>query len=223
MEPRRPSLDDVFSPRGIAVVGASPTGRGFATGVLMSLQRVGFPAVYAVNPKYTDVFGTPCYPSVRDIPGVVTVIIVPESEEAKPMPSEGMMKTVCEHLNKHRLLTSEVYVIPAQYVKIKVEAEVIVGPEADSMATKKELLENLNKFFHPLKGGLDNKGWPFGGDIYYSDVYKVILGTKGVERVETVEIYKDDKKQDTCKNVGIPRNRLLYSNGHELDVHYERV
>jgi len=76
MQARCPSLDEVFSPRGVAVVGASPTGGGFGTGVLMSLQRAQFPAVYAVNPKYTEVFGIPCYPSVRDIPGVLDYVVV---------------------------------------------------------------------------------------------------------------------------------------------------
>jgi len=76
MEPTQPSLDDVFSPRGVAVVGASPSGTGFGTGVLMNLKRVGFPAVYAVNTKHTDVFGIPCYPTVRDIPGVVDYVVV---------------------------------------------------------------------------------------------------------------------------------------------------
>ena len=76
MEPERPSLDEVFSPRGVAVVGASPSGGGFGTGVLMALQRAGFPAIYAVNHKYSDVFGVPCYPTVRDIPGVVDYVVV---------------------------------------------------------------------------------------------------------------------------------------------------
>jgi predicted phage baseplate assembly protein len=156
------------------------------------------------------------------IPGVVTVIIVPESQESKPMPSEGMIETVCEHLNKHRLLTSEVYVKPPQYVKVKVAAEVIVKPDADSAALENALRDNLDNFFHPLKGGLDKKGWPFGGDIYYSDVYQVVLNTPGIDRVETVDIYLDDEKQDTCKNVVIPGNCLLYSDGHDLDAHYER-
>lgn len=76
MEAKRPSLDDVFSPRGVAVVGASPTGRGFSTGVLLSLQSAEFPAIYAVNPKYTEVLGIPCYPRVSDIPGVVDYVVV---------------------------------------------------------------------------------------------------------------------------------------------------
>ena len=45
----------------------------------------------------------PDFPNTN-IPGVVTVIIVPESKEAKPIPSEGLLKTVCAYLNKHRLL-----------------------------------------------------------------------------------------------------------------------
>jgi acyl-CoA synthetase (NDP forming) len=72
----RPSLDDVFSPRGVAVVGASPTGRGFATGVLLSLKEASFPAIYPINPKYDEVMGLPCYPSVSAVPGPVDHVVV---------------------------------------------------------------------------------------------------------------------------------------------------
>jgi acyl-CoA synthetase (NDP forming) len=76
MEPERPSLEEVFFPRGIAVVGASPVGRGFATGVLLSLKQAGFPAIYPINPKYSEVMGLPCYASVRDVPGPVDHVVV---------------------------------------------------------------------------------------------------------------------------------------------------
>jgi hypothetical protein len=166
----------------------------------------------------------PDFPCCK-FPGAVTVIIVPESKDPKPLPSEGMIKTVCQHLNKHRLLTNEVYVTPPQYVKIKIQAEVIAKPHADSRSIERELARNLTIFFHPLHGGPDDQGWEFGGDIYFSDVYKEILKTKGVERIESLFIYKDDEKQDECKNVIIPGICLLYSeeNEHQLDVRYERV
>jgi acyl-CoA synthetase (NDP forming) len=76
MEKKPPSLDEVFSPRGVAVVGASSTGAGFATGVLVALKQAGFPAIYPVNPKYKEVMGWPCYPNIRDIPGIVDHVIV---------------------------------------------------------------------------------------------------------------------------------------------------
>ena len=163
----------------------------------------------------------PDFPGL-DVPGVVSVIIVPESKDARPLPSRGTMRTVCEHLNKHRLLTNEVYVLPPRYVRIRVEAEVIAESEADTGIVRKELATNLDRFFHPLEGGPDGEGWPFGGDIYYSDVYKVILKTRGVRRIESLHIYKDDVKQDGCRNVVIPGNSLLYSDKHELVVRYER-
>jgi acyl-CoA synthetase (NDP forming) len=77
MEGRQPSLAELFSPRGVAVVGASPEGRpSFATHVVQSLKEAGFPAIYPVNPKYAEVLGLPCYPSLRAIPGVVDHVVV---------------------------------------------------------------------------------------------------------------------------------------------------
>lgn len=157
-----------------------------------------------------------------EIPGVISVIVVPDSKDSKPMPSESTIKAVCEHLNKRRLLTSEVYVLPPTYVKIKVEAKIIAKADSDSATVENELEENLNDFFHPLCGGLDGEGWPFGGDIYYSDVYKIAIDTEGVERVESLSIYRDDVKQDECRNVEISGNNLLYSEEHDLDVDYQR-
>jgi acyl-CoA synthetase (NDP forming) len=77
VETRRPSLAELFSPRGVAVVGASPAeGGSFATHVVQSLKEAGFPAIYPVNPKHADVLGLPCYPSIRAIPGVVDHVVV---------------------------------------------------------------------------------------------------------------------------------------------------
>jgi acyl-CoA synthetase (NDP forming) len=76
MAKQPPTLDEIFSPRGVAVVGVSPNGRGFATGVLVSLQSAGFPAIYPINPRYTDVFGMPCYPNLQTVPGFVDHVVV---------------------------------------------------------------------------------------------------------------------------------------------------
>jgi len=77
METRDPPLADLFAPRGVAVVGASPADRpSFATHVIRSLKEAGFPAIYPVNPKYAEVLGLPCYPSLRAIPEVVDHVIV---------------------------------------------------------------------------------------------------------------------------------------------------
>jgi acyl-CoA synthetase (NDP forming) len=82
---QRVSLEEVFSPRGVAVVGASGSGRmGFPEGVLMGLVEAGCPAVYPVNPKYREIMGLPCYPTLESIPGPVDYVVV-------SIPATGVM------------------------------------------------------------------------------------------------------------------------------------
>ena len=74
---RSPALDEVFSPRGIAVIGASGSGKmGFAEMNIMALLEAEYPAIYPVNQKYSSVLGLKCYPSILNIPGPVDHLIV---------------------------------------------------------------------------------------------------------------------------------------------------
>jgi len=76
MDIKQPSLDEIFSPRGVAIVGVSSTGIGFATAVTIGLKAAKFPSIYPINPKYTEVLDLPCYPNLQAVPGVVDHVIV---------------------------------------------------------------------------------------------------------------------------------------------------
>jgi acyl-CoA synthetase (NDP forming) len=83
-----PGLDKLFSPRGIAVVGASITkdavmgAASYPNQAVEVLKKAGFPAVYPVNPKYKEIQGLPCYPDLTSIPGMVDHVIVSIPKEA---------------------------------------------------------------------------------------------------------------------------------------------
>ena len=68
----------MFAPRSIAVVGASGETRRMGGGfVLKFLRQHGFAGtIYPVNPKYGDVQGLRCYPSLEAIPGPVDVAVI---------------------------------------------------------------------------------------------------------------------------------------------------
>jgi acyl-CoA synthetase (NDP forming) len=71
------SLDEVFFPRGVAVVGAPGPGKmTFGAIVVQALKDAGFPAIYPVNPKYSESLGLRCYPDLPSIPGVVDHVVV---------------------------------------------------------------------------------------------------------------------------------------------------
>ena len=158
------------------------------------------------------------------IPGVVTVIVVPNSPDAAPTPNQTTLKAVCAYLDSHRLLTSEVYVVGPVYRKIQVQVQLVVDPSFDLATVKNTVQANLTTLFDPLKGGTDGTGWPFGGTVYYSNVYRVIIETPGVLRIQDNQllILLDDQMQTFCRDVNINKAELLYNdpNGHEVDVSY---
>jgi acetyl coenzyme A synthetase (ADP forming)-like protein len=74
------SLDAIFRPRSVAVVGASRDRDTIGAEIFHNLIRCGFQGtVFPVNPKAQAVQGVKCYPSVSAIPDEVdlAVIVVP--------------------------------------------------------------------------------------------------------------------------------------------------
>ncbi len=70
------SMEALLNPKAIAVIGASQQpGRG--TSVVANLRDARFKGeIFAVNPRYTDVLGFPCYPSVSELPDTVDCIVI---------------------------------------------------------------------------------------------------------------------------------------------------
>jgi predicted phage baseplate assembly protein len=157
----------------------------------------------------------------QPIPGVVTVIVIPDSDAPNPTPSQGTLAVVCANLNKHRLLTTELYIIPPTYRKVHIQAAVIVRPEADLSEVQKSIVDKLTQYFHPLTGGDDQQGWPFGQTIYFSKIYRVVLDIFGVDRFQDQPlIILDDERQPLCQDVPIGTGELLYSDQHDIQVGY---
>src|SRR6266571_1676534 len=160
----------------------------------------------------------PSFPGV-EVPGVVTVIVVPDSEDPKPTPSEGMLRNVCAYLNQARVLTTELYVMPPTYQQVHVRAQVVAEDNADLADVKTTIEQTLLGYFHPLKGGEDGSGWPFGGAIYFSRVFGHIA-VPGVQRVEQVVISVDGREAAPCTDVPICDGVLVYSTDHNITVSY---
>lgn len=75
------SLDPIFRPESIAVIGASRNPGTIGHQIVDNLVRHGFTGViYPVNPRAKAIHSFPAYPSVSDIPGPVDlgVVVVPK-------------------------------------------------------------------------------------------------------------------------------------------------
>jgi predicted phage baseplate assembly protein len=156
------------------------------------------------------------------IPGTITVIVVPDSTDPKPTPSAGTLKLVAQWLDGHRLLTTELFVAPPRYRQVSIEAQVIADTKFNNGQVQAALEDKLKAYFHPLTGGITGSGWDFGGTIYFSETYRQILDTAGVLRIEpgTLKTFVDGVQQDSCSDINLEADELVYSTGHTILVSY---
>ena len=69
-------LDTLFSPRSVAVIGASRDEAKVGHVTLRNIKRAGFAgAVYPVNPKSDEILGFKCYPDISSIPEQVDLVV----------------------------------------------------------------------------------------------------------------------------------------------------
>lgn len=152
----------------------------------------------------------------------ISVVIVPFTDQQIPVPSRGMLQTVRHHLEKKRLLTTELHVISPEYVKISVYATVVVLP---SFADKEERIVNrLHALLRPLNTRTDSadeqKGWDFGRPVRKSDLFEAISSLDGVQYVKDVWISAQGAsiQREDSGDIIIPPHALVYSGDHVVEV-----
>ncbi len=70
-------VGSILNPRSIAIVGASAREDSWPARAFRGLRRFGFPGpVYLVNPKYDEVYGQRCYPSISALPETPEQVLV---------------------------------------------------------------------------------------------------------------------------------------------------
>jgi hypothetical protein len=162
----------------------------------------------------------PDYPCIA-IPGSVTVVVVPYTREGTvtPVPGKGFILTILNHLEKHRLVTTDVHVIGPEYVKVSVKCKVQVKKRSSPTEVKKRVTKSLKSFLDPLEGGPNGKGWPFGRSVFPSEIYQIIDKVEGVDYATGISITAEGyQKEEGGDAIKIPPIALVYSGDHEVEI-----
>lgn len=156
------------------------------------------------------------------VPPHVTVVVVPYSPAQifKPTPSKGFLKTVCLHLDRHRLITTKVEVIAPNYVGVGVNTTLRLRRGFSEIASQEQIDRALQKFFHPLVGGTEGKGWEFGRTVYRSEIYQVLEAIPSVDCIQRVDLNFQGAgaNRDADGNIAISPQSLVYSLDHQIEV-----
>ncbi|MEW9700878.1 putative baseplate assembly protein [Paenibacillus sp. SI8] len=157
------------------------------------------------------------YPKAK-APAQMTIAVVPYSESDKPKASKGFLETIRQHLDVYRLLTTELHVIQAAYMKITVHAVVVMEPKY--IGEQRRIVQELRKLLQPMDYGQGSEGWRFGRSVYKGDIYGVISRIKGVVYVQDIWLDAEGTgfHKDAAGDIHIPPYALVYSGDHEVEV-----
>ncbi|HEX6289753.1 MAG TPA: putative baseplate assembly protein [Herpetosiphonaceae bacterium] len=157
-------------------------------------------------------------------PGVVQMLLVPDLSAAEGrilpeqlrMPQEAIQE-VQQYLDERRLLTTIIKIGQPDYVWVSVDARLKTRPETDPEAVRRDAQTKLYRFLNPVVGGHDQSGWPFGRDLYISEVYAVLQSVPGVEYIEHVKLWLEGKKEPQDR-ITLTPNGLIASAEHRIAV-----
>ena len=163
-------------------------------------------------------------------PGQVYVIVIPdlpEEEASRYIPvsrlalADDLRQRITDYLDERRLLTARLDVRAGGYKRVRVQAEVVARPGVDEKRLERDIVGALERFVNPLRGGPDGKGWPFGRELYLSDLYACIQTTDGLLNVRNIEMFwvdEEDRPHRAERKIDLMAHEVLASDLHDVRV-----
>jgi predicted phage baseplate assembly protein len=138
----------------------------------------------------------PAEPAVPK-PGLVSVIVLPKGRA--PL-SLALRAQITDYLDRRRLVTTQIFVVEADFVPFEVQVKVAKTDEANPVTLEAALKAVIREFYDPEFGGdpvraVDvgrqvsterGEGWPFGRDIFLSELFELLERVPGVDHVDEI-------------------------------------
>jgi hypothetical protein len=121
--------------------------------------------------------------------GHISLVVLPQNAEKQPVAlSERLQKAIANLLEERRLLGTKHYVVGCSEVEVTVQAKLYLEVGRQPEDIQKKAMDRLTQFFHPLTGGEEQRGWPFGRAVYLSEIYQQFDQLEGVDYVTEVKL-----------------------------------
>jgi len=157
----------------------------------------------------------------------VRVLVVPKVEsegqfafEALVLSDETLLR-VAKYIDAHRVVGTRVIIEPPVYQAVTVVAQ-IRSRRTSPDVLRSRALDALYRYFHPVVGGPDGSGWPFGGTVTLDDVYEILRAVPGVKAVEEARLFPADpltgERGEDVHSIELSGARLVFSYAHEVIV-----
>jgi len=128
---------------------------------------------------------------------------------------------VHRYLDDFRLLTVRLDIREPEYLWTGVDVTLATDPHADPERVRTDVERQLYRFLNPIVGGPAGEGWPFGRDLYSSDLYTCLQPVRGIEFIELLKLYRvrrSGERQEITGRLDVPIHGLVVSAEHRVEV-----
>jgi hypothetical protein len=158
----------------------------------------------------------------EELPNHTSVIVVPEIKEiddTRPQPTDRLKQIIAEYLDERRLVTNVIHVVGPRYVTVRVQLTAVLTAskeallndkelhdtiEAQEAAVRKPLEDAVRAFFNPVTGGPEGKGWPFGRNVYVSEIYEILDRERTVDYLKRTEVEEPGGQTRQLPELALP-------------------
>lgn len=161
--------------------------------------------------------------------GAVRLLVVPALPAAEGRvkfdqlaPEATLLEAITRRLEECRVIGTRIAVEPPGYRGITVEATVRPALGANANRLKADAERALYEYLHPITGGPDHTGWPFGRPVTIGEIYSVLQRVPGAEVVDSVYLFATNPEtgqgREATPRLELKPNVLVFSVGHTVNV-----
>jgi len=114
------------------------------------------------------------------------IVVVPRQDGARPGPDRELTEKIFDALREARIVATRLHVVGPRYTAGEVTVEIVRKPGGG--LTVASVREAVVRFLDPLTGWFNGEGWPFGRNVFPSELYQMLEGLDGVDHVARLEL-----------------------------------
>ena len=161
--------------------------------------------------------------------GSVRVLIVPSAVSElgrlrfeQLIPGEDTLQKITDRLEECRVIGTRAIIEPPVYRGVTVVAKLKARGRANPARLQEDALEALYGYFHPITGGPEGTGWPFGRPVNVGEVFSVLQGLRGTELVEDARLFGANpatgQRGQQTPRLELEPHALVFSYEHQVLV-----
>ncbi|WP_274919551.1 baseplate J/gp47 family protein [Streptomyces sp. WZ-12] len=141
----------------------------------------------------------------------------PDTYTSLSVGSDDLIGRVQKRAEDLRIIGTSVTTVLAIYHEIKIKATVTPWVNASDEEVKEDAEAALRQYFHPLYGGEEGTGWPWGKPVHVGEILQTLEKVPSVREVDQIELFDlKNPNSDPTQQVQLASKELVGT--LEIDV-----